>query len=176
MMAKKSNSDGCGCGKPKCSGCNKYRAGGMLTGGQKRLDKNGNGKIDANDFEMLRKYMSGGMLKDYMSGGMLKDYMSGGMVKKYAVGGPVEGDPKKETEREKMYKLMPLLQEMNRAVEAQGGVGHAGGGGTSTDVKVEGLRALESLLQGRPERPELCLLYTSPSPRDRTRSRMPSSA
>ena len=26
------------------------------------------------------------------------------------------------------------------------------------------------------ERPEYCLLYTSPSPRDRTRSRMPSSA
>ena len=26
------------------------------------------------------------------------------------------------------------------------------------------------------ERPETCLLYTSPSPRDRTRSRMPSSA
>ena len=86
MMAKKSNSDGCGCGKPKCSGCNKYRAGGMLTGGQKRLDKNGNGKIDANDFEMLRKYMSGGMLKDYMSGGMVKKYMDGGQFK---------GDPKK---------------------------------------------------------------------------------
>ena len=27
-----------------------------------------------------------------------------------------------------------------------------------------------------PERTKLCLLYTSPSPRDRTRSRMPSSA
>ena len=27
-----------------------------------------------------------------------------------------------------------------------------------------------------PEFPNLCLLYTSPSPRDRTRSRMPSSA
>lgn len=30
MMARKSNSGGCGCGKPKCSGCNKYRAGGMV--------------------------------------------------------------------------------------------------------------------------------------------------
>ena len=28
----------------------------------------------------------------------------------------------------------------------------------------------------RPDLPEICLLYTSPSPRDRTRSRMPSSA
>ena len=27
-----------------------------------------------------------------------------------------------------------------------------------------------------PDHPEVCLLYTSPSPRDRTRSRMPSSA
>ena len=26
------------------------------------------------------------------------------------------------------------------------------------------------------EKPDICLLYTSPSPRDRTRSRMPSSA
>ena len=30
MMARKSKSGGCGCGKPKCSGCNKYRAGGMV--------------------------------------------------------------------------------------------------------------------------------------------------
>src|SRR5665811_800422 len=41
--------------------------------------------------------------------------------------------------------------------------------------------ALEAIfLSGNPaykdERYELCLLYTSPSPRDRTRSRMPSSA
>ena len=28
----------------------------------------------------------------------------------------------------------------------------------------------------RPDRTQTCLLYTSPSPRDRTRSRMPSSA
>ena len=31
-------------------------------------------------------------------------------------------------------------------------------------------------LSRHPERPYTCLLYTSPSPRDRTRSRMPSSA
>ena len=35
------------------------------------------------------------------------------------------------------------------------------------------LKALESRLE---QHPYLCLLYTSPSPRDRTRSRMPSSA
>ena len=35
--------------------------------------------------------------------------------------------------------------------------------------------ALQTLLGGR-ARAESCLLYTSPSPRDRTRSRMPSSA
>ena len=33
----------------------------------------------------------------------------------------------------------------------------------------------EFLLKGRAEQ-KICLLYTSPSPRDRTRSRMPSSA
>ena len=31
-------------------------------------------------------------------------------------------------------------------------------------------------LKGRQQRLSICLLYTSPSPRDRTRSRMPSSA
>jgi len=45
-MARKSNSGGCGCGKPKCSGCNKYRAGAML-----------------------KKYMAGGMVKKYAVGG-----------------------------------------------------------------------------------------------------------
>ena len=34
----------------------------------------------------------------------------------------------------------------------------------------------EQFVQRYAERAELCLLYTSPSPRDRTRSRMPSSA
>ena len=36
--------------------------------------------------------------------------------------------------------------------------------------------ALFALLQPRVRRLSICLLYTSPSPRDRTRSRMPSSA
>ena len=31
-------------------------------------------------------------------------------------------------------------------------------------------------MKGSPNQPQCCLLYTSPSPRDRTRSRMPSSA
>ena len=30
--------------------------------------------------------------------------------------------------------------------------------------------------KGEPEKQEVCLLYTSPSPRDRQKSRMPSSA
>ena len=33
-----------------------------------------------------------------------------------------------------------------------------------------------ALAQPQPNTPNTCLLYTSPSPRDRTRSRMPSSA
>ena len=36
--------------------------------------------------------------------------------------------------------------------------------------------ALDFALQASPDHPWVCLLYTSPSPRDRTRSRMPSSA
>ena len=80
---------------------------------------------------------------------MLQKYAAGGKI--YADGG-IDGDPEKETEKEKAYRLMKGLQEKNRAVEAQGGVGHAGGGGTSTDVMVNGRGALESLLQERPER------------------------
>jgi hypothetical protein len=30
MMVRKSKSGGCGCGKPKCAGCNSYRYGGMV--------------------------------------------------------------------------------------------------------------------------------------------------
>ena len=35
---------------------------------------------------------------------------------------------------------------------------------------------LQKKLKGFSLKPKVCLLYTSPSPRDRTRSRMPSSA
>ena len=34
----------------------------------------------------------------------------------------------------------------------------------------------DMVVKGFPQRTSRCLLYTSPSPRDRTRSRMPSSA
>ena len=34
----------------------------------------------------------------------------------------------------------------------------------------------EAIVKINSEQPDVCLLYTSPSPRDRTRSRMPSSA
>ena len=37
-------------------------------------------------------------------------------------------------------------------------------------------RAADKVLEKNPQDPQACLLYTSPSPRDRTRSRMPSSA
>ena len=36
--------------------------------------------------------------------------------------------------------------------------------------------AVRGMLLGASSRPEICLLYTSPSPRDRQKSRMPSSA
>ena len=43
---------------------------------------------------------------------------------------------------------------------------------TKSDIK----RAVEELYDVKVEKVNVCLLYTSPSPRDRTRSRMPSSA
>tara|TARA_B110000858_G_scaffold193595_1_gene246431 strand:+ start:3186 stop:4130 length:945 start_codon:yes stop_codon:yes gene_type:complete len=130
MHARKSNSMPCSCGKAtSCSGgCSKktYRAGGMLTGGQKRLDKNENGKLDANDFEMLRKYMSGGMLKEYMAGGM---------IKKYAAGGPVEGGPKEEA----LATIASMIAADNASQES--GSMPSQGSEKSTDVVMPGLAA-----------------------------------
>ena len=51
-----------------------------------------------------------------------------------------------------------------------------------TDVAEIAKQGYKSIINNRPdgeegpEQPSNCLLYTSPSPRDRTRSRMPSSA
>lgn len=143
MHARKSNSMPCSCGKTtSCSGgCSKktYRAGGMLTGGQKRLDKNENGKLDANDFEMLRKYMSGGMLKKYMAGGM---------VKKYAVGGPVEGDPRKEA----LAAIASMVAADNAAQES--GSMTAPGSEKSTDVVMPGLASALRAIEGYEMPPE----------------------
>ena len=46
--------------------------------------------------------------------------------------------------------------------------------GTASEIKAFALAILEAL-EG-PESPKNCLLYTSPSPRDKRQSRMPSSA
>ena len=45
-----------------------------------------------------------------------------------------------------------------------------------TPKAVEETPATEETPKAEEETPKACLLYTSPSPRDRTRSRMPSSA
>ena len=42
--------------------------------------------------------------------------------------------------------------------------------------KIENDKIFKELFTGFNEKYDICLLYTSPSPRDRTRSRMPSSA
>jgi len=72
---------------------------GGLTGGQKKLDKNKDGKIDGKDFAMMKKgglakkkrakAMGGGMMKKRMkAGGSAKKKrakaMGGGMMKKRA--------------------------------------------------------------------------------------------
>ena len=49
-------------------------------------------------------------------------------------------------------------------------------GATSLDDLIESTIPADLLLSNDPAFDPACLLYTSPSPRDRTRSRMPSSA
>ena len=48
-------------------------------------------------------------------------------------------------------------------------------GHDDTDEKIDRIQA-KGKLTGKPALPNTCLLYTSPSPRDRQKSRMPSSA
>ena len=58
----------------------------------------------------------------------------------------------------------------NEQRETRNSSGSSGGGGASTAI------ALSPATQFKQANVELCLLYTSPSPRDRQKSRMPSSA
>ena len=51
---------------------------------------------------------------------------------------------------------------------------HIDGMGAGSDVRLAGVKI--GTVLGTAIDPKTCLLYTSPSPRDRTRSRMPSSA
>ena len=44
------------------------------------------------------------------------------------------------------------------------------------DIIMPGMTGIEAGKKIKEDSPQTCLLYTSPSPRDRTRSRMPSSA
>ena len=103
------------------------------------------------------KYNQGGRTAMY---DMLRKYMEGG--KMYANGG-VDGDPEKETEKEKAYRLMKGLQERNRAVEAKS-FGGGEGGGTSTSQVMPGLGAIESLMGNREETEETSLRGEDLSP------------
>ena len=62
-----------------------YAMGGALKGGQKKLDRNDDGKISGDDFKMMKK-KGGGMMKK-------KGYAMGGMMKKKGMkkGGKVRG-------------------------------------------------------------------------------------
>ena len=71
-----------------------YAMGGALKGGQKKLDRNDDGKISGDDFKMMKKKGGGMMKKKGMAkGGMMKKGMAkGGMMKKgMKKGGKVRG-------------------------------------------------------------------------------------
>ena len=60
--------------------------------------------------------------------------------------------------------VLPRVTDIRKVIEAAKD--------TSSVIVASG----NTLMQSSPNTPNTCLLYTSPSPRDRTRSRMPSSA
>ena len=62
------------------------------------------------------------------------------------------------------------------AVSKAGGIGVLGAVGFSPEQLKEELDWIDAHIGDNPYGVDTCLLYTSPSPRDRTRSRMPSSA
>jgi len=75
-----------------------YAMGGALKGGQKKLDRNDDGKISGDDFNMMKKKGGGMMKKKGMAkGGMMKKGMAkGGMMKKgMAKGGMMKKGMKK---------------------------------------------------------------------------------
>ena len=79
-------------------------------------------------------------------------------------------------ELKKSYGSQEVLKGLSFAVERGeifGILGVNGAGKTTALECIEGFRRYES---GKIKVNGSCLLYTSPSPRDRTRSRMPSSA
>ena len=65
-----------------------------------------------------------------------------------------------------------LIEAINSTSQSEFGAGFDKG-----DSLIDSISNFEVLIDfSRPEASLSCLLYTSPSPRDRTRSRMPSSA
>ena len=70
-----------------------------------------------------------------------------------------------------MLSVLVIDESRSRAGEICAGLALAGYQVAAILAGAENLTAEVERLQ-----PDVCLLYTSPSPRDRTRSRMPSSA
>ena len=74
--------------------------------------------------------------------------------------------------------LHPADVEYAKSLEAQGITLVMGGADRASSVRngLDHLRGEKAVLIHDAARPCVCLLYTSPSPRDRQKSRMPSSA
>ena len=74
-------------------------------------------------------------------------------------------------------RLKQLIKGLHRDIEQQRRAAAAPIARPPTELLLSaGTQDFASALDGELEQCVLCLLYTSPSPRDRTRSRMPSSA
>ena len=88
-----------------------------------------------------------------------------------------ELDEELAIERQNRAKAEKSRANLSRDIEDLGSKLEDAGNNTSTQIELNKKRENElAKLKGELEESNICLLYTSPSPRDRQKSRMPSSA
>ena len=143
------------------------------------MKKASGGAIDKNETRTTIEGNAGKFAKTKMHDGDKTDKAHGtGEIKEknaggYAMGGTIEGNAGKFA-KTKMHD-----GDKTDKAHGTGGIKESNAGGFAKGGKVPGIgRAIEGGdWENRPANgTPPCLLYTSPSPRDRTRSRMPSSA
>ena len=110
-----------------------------------------------------------------------KEYFKKNAFKEFAIGSGLESTTEGLTSIfQNMFTGRPILENVDHAAFAGGFFGGVmGAGGVATGAAARSMankEVVEGVLNNAQTMRGLCLLYTSPSPRDQSGSRMPSSA